>query len=75
MPDSVRARCRQLEERLPHVHLTDQLIEVDGWCGWSRHLTHAGGATSRGRDLTVALYAAVLCPGLQPGPDPDGRGL
>jgi TnpA family transposase len=60
VPDGVRSRCRQLEERLPHVHLTDQLIEVDGWCGWSRHLTHAGGANSRGRDLAVALYAAVL---------------
>jgi hypothetical protein len=31
--DVVRTRCRQLEGRLPRVHLTDQLIEVDGWTG------------------------------------------
>lgn len=60
LPEGVRTRCRQLAELLPRVHLTDMLIEVDGWTGCFRHLTHAGGATSCGQDLTVALYASVL---------------
>lgn len=47
-------------ERLPRIELADLLIEVDRWCGFTRHFTHAGGSTLRTRDLAVHLYAAIL---------------
>lgn len=56
--------CQRLQalvaERLPKVELAELLIEVDRWCGFTKHLTHAGGAPSRTTALTVHLYAAVL---------------
>jgi TnpA family transposase len=60
LPDDTRRLGALVAARLPRVELTDLLIEVDGWCGFTRHLTHAGGAASRTRDLAVHLYAAVL---------------
>ena len=47
-------------ERLPHVDLAALLIEVDALTGFTDHLTHAGGATSRTGDLRRNLYAALL---------------
>ncbi len=46
--------------RLPAVELADLLIEVDRETGFSDHLTHAGGATSRSKDLKAHLYAAIV---------------
>lgn len=45
---------------LPRPQLTELLIEVDRWAGWSDQLTHAGGKTHRGDGLRRQLYAAVL---------------
>jgi hypothetical protein len=47
-------------ERLPHVDLAALLIEVDAACGFTDHLTHAGGSSSRTGDLRRNLYAALL---------------
>lgn len=47
-------------ERLPKVELADLLIEVDGWCGFSQHFTHAGNSPSRTPNLLTHLYAALL---------------
>ncbi len=47
-------------ERLPRIDLTDLLIEVDGWIGFSRHFVHAGGGEPRSKDLPAHLYAAIL---------------
>lgn len=47
-------------DRLPKVELAEVLIEVDRWCNFTKHLTHAGGAPSRTNAPTVQLYAAIL---------------
>lgn len=49
-----------LAERLPRVELTDLLIEVDGWVGFSAHFTHAGGGAARSPEHRTHLYAALL---------------
>jgi len=46
--------------RLPKLDLSDLLIEVDRWTGFSRSLQHAGGAEPRTRDLVTHLYAAIF---------------
>ncbi len=60
LPEATVQLTHRLAERLPRVELADLLIEVDRWCGFSRHFTHAGGATARTPELTVHLYAALL---------------
>jgi Tn3 transposase DDE domain len=47
-------------ERLPEIGLPELLIEVDGWTGFTTHLTPAGSAASRGAELPCVLYAAIL---------------
>jgi TnpA family transposase len=49
-----------MAERLPRVELAELLIEVDGWCGLTEHLTHAGGAKARTRELRTHLFASIL---------------
>jgi TnpA family transposase len=60
IPDSAVTLRELVTARMPPVELAELLIEVDGWCGFSRHLTHAGGGTPRSKDLAVHLYAAIL---------------
>jgi TnpA family transposase len=45
---------------LPTIQLGQLLAEVDAWTGFSVHLTHAGGASSRTPELATQLYAALL---------------
>ena len=52
-----------VDERLPRVELSELLVEVDGWTGFSGCLEHAGGREPRSRDLTRHLYAAILAQG------------
>lgn len=60
IPESL-ARLRQLiEERLPRVELTDLLIEVDRWTGFSRNFEHAAGSEPRTPELQTHLFAAIL---------------
>jgi TnpA family transposase len=54
--------------RLPKVELADLLIEVDRDTGFSDHLTHAGGATARSKDLKEHLYAAIVAQATNLGP-------
>jgi hypothetical protein len=44
---SAAALAAAVTARLPRVDLADLLIEVDGWTGFTRHLTHAGGVIRR----------------------------
>ena len=54
-PPSVAALEEAVSTRLPAVDLTDLLIEVDTWTGFSRHLTHGSGVTQRSPQRTAEL--------------------
>lgn len=68
LPASARALEEQVRRRIPHVDLTDLLLEVDQWTGFSQHLTHAAGGQPRTDDLLLHLHAAVLAQGTNMGP-------
>jgi len=54
-------RLRKLiEARLPEVDLPELLIEVDGWTGFTDHLTPLSGNRRRSADMPCLLYAAIL---------------
>jgi TnpA family transposase len=63
LPASVQVLEAQVGRRIPHVDLTDLLLEVDQWVGFSQHLTHAGGGQPRTDDLLLHLYAALMAQG------------
>jgi TnpA family transposase len=68
LPASAKALAEQVSRRLPHVDLTDLLLEVDQWTGFSQHLKHATGGQPRTDDLLRHLHAAVLAHGTNMGP-------
>ena len=58
VPDEVDVLTRQSYALLPHVKVTDLLLEVDRWTGFTRHFTHSkSGAPCSERDL---LLTAIL---------------
>lgn len=61
LPPSAEALADAVSARLPLVDLPDLVIEVDGWTGFSRHLTH-GGPTPRPPegDALRDVYAVLL---------------
>jgi hypothetical protein len=67
LPESVQALDAQISRRLPHIDLTDVLLEVDQWTGLSQYLTHAGGGQPRTDDLLLHLHAAVVAQGTNMG--------
>ena len=59
--DTDTGRLRKLiEARLPEVDLPELLIEVDGWTGFTDHLTPLSGNRRRSGDMPCLLYAAIL---------------
>lgn len=65
-PEGLDAFRRRLYSFLPRVRLTDLLVEVDSWCGFSEHLTDLRtGRPCKDRELA---YAAVLADGTNLGP-------
>jgi TnpA family transposase len=60
LPESALELQRLVTERLPRIDLTDLLIEVDGWTGFSTHFTHAGGSEPRSPEMLAHLYASIL---------------
>jgi hypothetical protein len=40
VPEAAEESMRQAYARLPHLKITELLIEVDHWTGFSRHFTH-----------------------------------
>jgi TnpA family transposase len=62
-PASAAALEELISQHLPQVELTDLLIEVDRWTGFSQHLTHAGGSQPRTVALLQHLYAVLLAQG------------
>lgn len=65
VPDGVDELARAAYGLLPRVKLTDLLVEVDGWTGFSRHFTHLrSGEASRDREV---LFAVLLADGINLG--------
>jgi TnpA family transposase len=62
-------RLRKLiEPRLPEVDLPELLIEVDGWTGFTDHLTPLSGNRRRSTDMLTVLYAVILAQATNLGP-------
>lgn len=59
LPPSVRHLRQLLDSRLPRVELTDMLVEVDAWTGFSSELVGLESEPRR-QDHTALLYAALL---------------
>jgi TnpA family transposase len=62
-PESAATLERLIDERLPQVELSELLVEVDGWTGFSGCFEHASGREPRSQDLTRHVYASVLAQG------------
>jgi TnpA family transposase len=67
VPESVQALDDQMRRRIPDVDLTDLLLEVDQWTGFSQYLTHAGGGQPRTDDLLLHQHAAMVGQGTNMG--------
>src|SRR5712691_9417618 len=67
LPESVQALDDQIHRRIPDVDLTDLLLEVDQWTGFSQYLTHAGGGQPRTDDLLLHQHAAIVGQGTNMG--------
>ena len=52
-----------IDERLPQLELSELLVEVDGWTGFSGCFEHTSGREPRSQDLTRHLYASILAQG------------
>ena len=52
--------ARLIAELLPFVQSGELLAEVNSWTHFTKHLTHAGGSTSKIHDLPRHLYAVIL---------------
>lgn len=63
IPESAKVLAQQMDERLPHVELSDLLIEVDSWTGFSQGFEHIEGSTARSRELLRHQYACLVAQG------------
>jgi TnpA family transposase len=68
LPDTVTELEALVFARLPHMELTDLLIEVDGWVNFTNAFEHASGSQPRTKDLRTYLYAALLAQAFNLGP-------
>jgi len=59
-PASLDELERLVAARLPLVELSDLLLEVDGWTGFSKELRHAAGSQPRSKELLVHSHASIL---------------
>ncbi|MDP9411718.1 MAG: Tn3 family transposase [Actinomycetota bacterium] len=65
-PEGLDEFRRRLYSFLPRVRLTDLLVEVDSWCGFSERMTDL--RTGRPCSDRELVYAAVLADGTNLGP-------
>ena len=67
-PESAEVLEDTFVERLPRLDITDLLIEVDQWTGFSRHFKHASsGLSSQNEMELIHLYATLLAQGCNHG--------
>ena len=62
VPDAAQALIDQAAALLPHVKITEWLMEVDEWTGFTRHFTHlktAGTASDKALLLTTILADGI----------------
>ena len=62
VPDEAEVLMKQVYFPLPHLKITDLLLEVDRWTGFTRHFTHLKGgepATDKRLLLTAILSDAI----------------
>jgi TnpA family transposase len=66
VPEAAETLMRQAYALLPHVKITELLLEVDAWTGFTRHFTHikSGEPASETRLLLTALLADAINLGL-----------
>lgn len=62
-PGSVRELRRVIQTHLPRIRIEELLIEVDSWCGFTRHLAPLDGVCSRAESPYTAVLAAVVAHG------------
>ena len=65
VPEAAQALIDQVARLLPHVKITDLLLEVDEWTGFSRHFTHLKTGTPA-KDPSL-LLTILLADGLNLG--------
>jgi len=75
VPNTAQALINQIAMVLPHVKITELLLEVDDWTGFTRHFTHLkSGDQAKDRNLLMTTILAdainlgltkmaVSCPG------------
>ena len=67
LPESVQALEEQLSHHSPQVDLTELLLAVDPWTGFSHPFTPASGSQPRTQDLLPPRYATLLAQGTNRG--------
>ncbi len=65
MPDTAQALIDQTSALLPHVKITDLLLEVDSWTGFSKHFTNM--KTGEEPQNKILLLTAILADGINLG--------
>lgn len=58
-----RALRQQVTSALPEISLIELLVEVNSWCGFLDHFTHAGNSTNRGDQHQARLLATIMANG------------